>query len=216
MMRRRLSARLPTVATGLYCWAVAVLPLALAPRATPGVAVPTVLAPLALLMGLFLPNERWAESIAILGFLGNAGLVWLGWGGAGSDALPPPGSAEGPLWISSELGVIGLFAFALSWGALSSPLSGPGEGVGTPGTGLAPWLLVPRAEAVPLFVLPLLLPLLLLAPLRVENAAHSILATVLSLGLILSLGRTLSSLATARWVRGSGARPLPSLPSPRR
>jgi len=180
--------RLLVLVAGAYCVLVAVLPIGFAPGAPPLARAATWAALLCLLVTLDVPRRRIALYAGTVGVLGGslgvfAAVLWE------KGRVP-----------AQPLAVLGFFALALAWGALSSPAAHPGAAHGTSVAWLRPRRSVP-AWQVTLGSLTLLsLPLLLLLPLSVESPARATFALVLALCLVLLLARECTGIFTRAWL----------------
>lgn len=187
-LRRAVAGRLPVFVAGLYCALVCVVPVGLSPAAPPLASACSWLCLASLLLGLFAPSARLALLVGMLGVLG---------GGIGAFAAV--------LWsgqpiVATPLGVLGFFALALAWGALSSPAARQGVGQGVRLEWLTARRRVPRTQVLVASLFLLSLPLLLLAPLQLALPGQATFALVLSLGVILWLAPRTSDLMTRIWL----------------
>jgi hypothetical protein len=188
--RQVAAGRLPVFLAGLYCVVVAVLPVGLAPT-TPALGRAAMwLSLLSLPVGL-LAHPRLALASGVVGVIGGAIGTFAAalWAGQAIEATP--------------LGVLGFFALALAWGALSSPAARQGVGQGVRAEWLTPRRSVSQSQVLLASLVVLALPLLLLPPLWLEIDGEATFALVASLGLVLVLAPRAADLFTRFWLRRS-------------
>jgi len=187
-LRQAVAGRLPAFVAGLYCVLVCVLPVGLAPSAPPVARLASWFSLLSVPLGLFVPQPRLAVTLGIGGVLGGAAATF----GAALWA--------GQAVAVTKLGVMGFFAFALAWGALSSPAARQGIGQGVVADWLMPRRRVPGLQATLARVFLLSLPLLLLLPLQLPLPGQATFALVLSLGVILLLAPRSTDVLSRLWL----------------
>jgi len=195
-LRQAAAGRLPVFLAGLYCVAIAVVPVGFAPTAPLPARIATWMCCLALPVGLLSPWRTLALFSGTVGVLGGAlgAFAVVLWGG-GRVVLAP-------------LGILGFFALSLAWGALSSPAARQGIGQGVATEWLQPRRHVARSQAIFAGALLLLLPLLLLVPLAIRAPAPGAFAYVVALGVVLVLARLATSLLTRLWLPDTPLDPL--------
>jgi len=187
--RERAAGRLPVLVAGLYCVVTTVVPVGWSPGAPALARWLTWLSLLSLPLGFEAPSPRLALLLGVGGVIGGAI-------GTFATALWAERTIE-----ATPLGVLGFFALALAWGALSSPAAQHGalQGVRaewlTPRRSVAPWQVFAASALV------LGLPLLLLPPLALEENGAATFALVAALGLILLLLPRVAELSTRFWLR---------------
>jgi hypothetical protein len=187
--RERAAGRLPVLVAGLYCAVTTVVPVGWAPGAPALAQRLTWLSLLSLPLGLLAPSPGLALLLGVGGVIGGAIGTFAAalWAGRTIEATP--------------LGVLGFFALALAWGALSSPAAQHGVGQGARTEWLTPRRSIARFQVLATSTLVLALPLLLLPPLSLQEDGAATFALVAALGLILLCLPRVAELSTRFWLR---------------